>query len=154
MTHATALETLLLVEDDQLLGRALVRTLTASGYDVTHVDRGDVAVQCLRRESFDVVLSDLGLPGASGLEVLAQARASRPSTRLLLMSGAPTHESTTAAEELGVVAYLAKPLAKAELAFALQHASRGARPPRLTPDRRARDSGRHIAVSGDAADGG
>lgn len=123
MSHSM---TLLLVEDNELLGRALVHTLTSSGCDVTHIERGDVAVERLRRTSFDVVLSDLGLPGASGLEVLAAARASDPTMLLLLMSGTPTLASVTAAKELGVLAYLAKPLAKAELAFALQRAARKA----------------------------
>lgn len=115
---------LLLVEDDAYVARSLLRMLSGTRFYVLHVTRGDVALECVKRRFFDVVLSDLGLPGASGLEVLAAARARNPATALLLMSGAPTQASEAAAAALGVVAYLAKPLTRAELAFALQKASR------------------------------
>lgn len=133
MTDALARRTLLLVEDDQHLARSLVRMLTASGYEVVHIDRGDAAVECVQRQTFDVVVSDLGLPGASGLQVLAAARDADSSTMLILMSGDPTRASAAAAERLGVVAYLAKPLAPGELALRAASSGSIARPAARSP---------------------
>jgi two-component system response regulator PilR (NtrC family) len=121
-----ALGSLLLVEDDALVARSLVRMLSVTGYDVVLAARGDDAIACLERRSFDVVLSDLQLPGASGLSVLAAARSLDADAALLLMSGAPTHASVVAAASLGVVAYFAKPLTREELLGALVQASRAA----------------------------
>ena len=123
MSHDASRRTLLLVEDEAPVARALVRMLAATGLEVVHVATGDAAIEQLRTRSFDIVLSDLSLPGATGIEVLAAARAAGPTMPLILMSGSPTAASTRAADALGVVAYLAKPMDRAELAYALQRAA-------------------------------
>lgn len=117
-----AMRTLLLVEDDERIARSLARMLAATGCEVVHVATGDAAITALRTRSFDLVLSDLRLPGASGIDVLTAARAAAPGLPLLLMSGSPTTSTARAAEALGVVAYLAKPIMRAELTAALQQA--------------------------------
>ena len=113
------MRTLLLVEDHERVARSLVRLLTAAGCEVVHVANGDAAIAALRTRTFDLVLSDLRLPGASGIEVLTAARATDPDLPLLLMSGSPTAATARDAEALGVVAYLAKPILRAELRYAL-----------------------------------
>lgn len=115
-------QTLLLVEDEAPVARALVRMLAATGLEVVHVATGDAAIEQLQTRSFDVVLSDLCLPGATGIEVLTAARAADPTLPLILMSGSPTAASSRAAAALGVVAYLAKPMDRAQLAYALAQA--------------------------------
>jgi CheY-like chemotaxis protein len=114
------MRTLLLVEDDEHVARSLVRLLAPTGCAVVHVASGDAALAALRSRSFDLVLSDLRLPGASGIEVLRVARAIDPALPLILMSGSPTAATARDAEALGVVAYLAKPVLRAELTHALQ----------------------------------
>jgi DNA-binding NtrC family response regulator len=123
MPNALEDRRLLLVEDDEHVARALHRLLSASGYHVLHVGTGDGAIDCLRRRTFDVVMTDLRLPGASGLEVLAAARAADANMPLVLMSGSPTTASASAAAALGVIAYLTKPIARPDLAEALQRAA-------------------------------
>jgi DNA-binding response OmpR family regulator len=119
MNDSGSLGTLLLVEDDVWLARAMARMVTSNGYTVVHVSAGDTAIDLVRSRAFDVVLSDLSLPGASGIEVLTAARATNPAVPLLLMSGSRDAASTIAAAQLGVHAYLSKPVGRTELASAL-----------------------------------
>ncbi len=126
MRNDGAPRTLLLVEDEAPVARALVRMLAATRLEVVHVATGDAAIEQLRTRSFDVVLSDLCLPGATGIEVLAAARAADSTLPLILMSGSPTAASARAADALGVVAYLAKPMDRAQLAYALAQAGTSA----------------------------
>lgn len=102
MRDDAAPRTILLVEDEALVARALARQLTAAGLEVVHVTNGDAALAQLRARAFDIVLSDLCVPGATGVEVLAAARAVDPALPLILMSGSPTAASARAAEEIGV----------------------------------------------------
>jgi ActR/RegA family two-component response regulator len=119
MSNVSTRPALLLVEDDLHVARSLARTLGALGYDVVHLANAPVATALLQDRAFDVVLSDLRLGAGSGLAVLAAARAAQPSARLVLMSGSPTPASARAAAELGVAAYLAKPMLRSELEAAL-----------------------------------
>lgn len=71
--------------------------------------RGDRAVERLRSESFDLVITDVRMPGATGADVLAAARALHPTTPVILMSGNAGSVGQASAER-GVAATLAKPL--------------------------------------------
>lgn len=122
MRDDVARRTLLLVEDEAPVARALVRMVVAAGLEVVHVTTGDAAMAQLQTRTFDVVMSDLCLPGMTGIEVLTAAREIDAALPLILMSGSPTVASARAAEALGVIAYLAKPMNRAELGYALLQA--------------------------------
>ena len=78
---------ILIVEDRQSLRRMLERALAGEGHRVTAVQDGEAAVDHLEQTGFDLVLTDLKLPGITGLEVLAASRRSQPATPVVVLTG-------------------------------------------------------------------
>lgn len=118
---------ILLIEDDELLARSLVRLIRAEGYEVVHVGSASGAVDLVKSGSFDAVLSDLNLPGASGVDVLSLVRAYDPDVPLVLMTGAPSVDTAIEACNLGVLEYLVKPTSRDQLARVLDRATKARR---------------------------
>lgn len=118
---------ILLIEDDAPLARSLVRVIKAEGYDVVHAETAAAAVDLVKSSSFDAVLSDLNLPGASGVDVLNLVRAYDPDVPLVLMTGAPTVDTAIEACNLGVLEYLVKPTPRDQLARVLGRATKARR---------------------------
>lgn len=114
---------LLLVEDDEDLRPALVRNVSRD-FDITAVGDGASAADLLMRESFDVVLSDIGLPGMSGVDLLRLVRTYDLDVPVVLMTGQPSVETATAAVDLGALTYIAKPFDQKELNHALCRATK------------------------------
>ena len=65
---------ILLVEDDRALAQWVQEYLVEQGFEVSHIDRGDLVVNAVKRDNFDLVLLDLMLPGLDGIEVCRQLR--------------------------------------------------------------------------------
>ena len=102
MTNAEAgsKPSLLIVEDEEALRRALVRSL-GDAFVVTSVADGAAAADLLEKESYDSVLSDIGLPGMSGVDLLRLVRTYDLDVPVVLMTGQPSVETAVAALELG-----------------------------------------------------
>jgi DNA-binding NtrC family response regulator len=100
---------ILLVEDEQTIAVTLRDDLEAAGYDVVHVADGADAIRLLGQRSFDVVITDVRLPGADGLQVLAAAKRARPDTEVLVMTAHATVEHAVEAMRLGADDYVQKP---------------------------------------------
>jgi len=113
--RAGAAGTVLLIEDDAPLARSLIRIMNAEGYQVVHVGSGAAAVEKVMSRSFDAVISDLNLPGASGVDVLNVVRAYDPDVPLVLMTGSPSVDTAIEAVSLGVLEYLVKPTPREHL---------------------------------------
>ena len=99
----------LLVEDEQTIAVTLADDLEAAGHEVAHIADGAEAVAALKRRSFDVVITDVRLPGADGLEVLKAAKRARPDTEVLMMTAYATVEHAVEAMRLGADDYIQKP---------------------------------------------
>ena len=80
-------ERLLVVDDNPDVRRATAALLRSMGYEVREASDGNVALQLLREEKFDLLFTDLAMPRISGLELAEQARAENPELRILLTSG-------------------------------------------------------------------
>lgn len=107
---------ILIAEDDQVLADGLLRTLRAAGAAVDHVASGDEAdAALLMRDSFDLLILDLGLPGMSGLDVLKRLRARGSRLPVLILTAADSVEDRVRGLDLGADDYMAKPFALAEL---------------------------------------
>ncbi|MBX3187080.1 MAG: EAL domain-containing protein [Labilithrix sp.] len=117
---------LLLVEDDPDLRTALTRNL-AEGFEVTAVGTGTSAVDLLVRVTFDVVLSDIGLPGISGIDLLSLVRSYDLEVPVVLMTGQPTVDTAVAAMEFGALAYVRKPFDFGDITEKLSRAATLAR---------------------------
>jgi DNA-binding NtrC family response regulator len=109
---------ILLVEDRESLRRMLERALAAEGYEVVAAADGESGIARLRERSFDLVLTDLKLPAASGLEVLAASRETHPELPVVVLTAYGTVRSAVEAMRLGAVDFLEKPVEIDEL-FAL-----------------------------------
>jgi DNA-binding NtrC family response regulator len=115
---------ILLVEDDEPLGRCLARMMKADGYEVLHAATGEAAIENVRTRSFDVVLSDLNLPDSCGVDILRFARSHDPDVPLVLMSGAPQIDTTIEAMNMGVLEFMLKPIRSDHLTRVLLRAVR------------------------------
>lgn len=100
---------ILVVDDEPNICRLLSRYLTKIGYQVETAGSVAEALGLLRRDWFDLVLTDLRLPGASGLDLLVEVRARTPGTRMILMSAHADVYAASAAIERGVDQLVVKP---------------------------------------------
>jgi DNA-binding NtrC family response regulator len=113
---------ILLVEDKEGLRDVLRRTLEQEGYSVLPCSDGSQALSRLQREKFFLVLSDLKLPGADGLEVLRAARRAEPTLPVILMTAFGTVADAVAAMKDGAYDFLEKPVDPDHLLALLQRA--------------------------------
>lgn len=100
----------LVVDDVAAVRRMLERVLTDKGYAVVSASDGIEAQQLVAAEEFDLVLSDVAMPGADGISLLAAIRARDPELPVILLTGAPTTASAISAVNLAATAYLSKPI--------------------------------------------
>jgi len=100
---------LLLVEDDAMIGEALLQVLRAEPYAVDWVRDGLVADAALRSERYDLVLLDLGLPGLGGLEVLHALRQRRDPVPVLVATARDGVAERIAGLDAGADDYVLKP---------------------------------------------
>jgi two-component system OmpR family response regulator len=100
---------LLLVEDDAMIGEAVLGVLRAEHYAVDWVRDGNMAEEALRTESYDLVLLDLGLPRRSGLEVLRALRGRRNVVPVLVATARDAVGDRIAGLDAGADDYVVKP---------------------------------------------
>ena len=108
----------LLVADDDADVRSLVSmTLRSVGYKVTEARDGDQAIALLDADRFDLAVLDVGMPGASGIEVVRHLRAAEDGdqTMVLLLTALSTRADIRAGYAAGADDYLAKPFSVAEM---------------------------------------
>ncbi|HEY6463935.1 MAG TPA: EAL domain-containing protein, partial [Polyangiaceae bacterium] len=115
---------MLVVDDDDALARAVKRILEGAGYVVTTAQDGASAIETVQRAPFDVIVSDINMPGMSGVDLLRVVRAYDLDVPVILMSGAPTVETAMEAVSLGALCYLPKPTSRDVLLGAVERASR------------------------------
>ncbi|MEO6015634.1 MAG: response regulator transcription factor [Polaromonas sp.] len=106
---------LLLVEDDAMIGEAVLNVLRAEHYAVDWVRDGQLADEALRSGHYDLVLLDLGLPRRSGLEVLRSLRAARNAVPVLLATARDAVSDRIAGLDAGADDYVVKPYDTDEL---------------------------------------
>ena len=113
---------LLLVDDDKSLLRLLTIRLEGEGYEVTAVEDGQSALRKLQNDNYDVVLSDLRMPGLDGLSLFEEIMGIRKDIPVILMTAHGTIADAVAATQRGVFGFLPKPVDHDELRALLQKA--------------------------------
>lgn len=111
---------ILVVEDDPGLRFTMTDNLEEAGFSVTAADDGAEAIRMLESETFDVVVTDIRLPGKDGLEVLGEAKKKSPSPSVIIVTSYGSIESAVAAMKLGAEDYLTKPFSMEELLLLLK----------------------------------
>jgi DNA-binding NtrC family response regulator len=113
---------LLLVEDDEVFMRPLQRTLEVEGYEVVPASSAERAVEALKSEDVDLVLTDRRLPGVDGVELVRRVKADHPDLGVVVMTAYGSIESAVEAMRLGAEDYLLKPFEAAELLVVVRRA--------------------------------
>ena len=101
---------ILIAEDEPTTREGLARTLRAGGYEVDVVHDGAAALEALGQGSFDLVVTDLRMPGADGIAVLRRAREIAPQTLVLMTTAHASVDTVLEALREGVADYLEKPI--------------------------------------------
>ncbi|HEY6556156.1 MAG TPA: EAL domain-containing protein [Polyangiaceae bacterium] len=105
----------LVVDDDVPLLKAHARALVKAGYQVTTALDGTAAVRALDGSEFNVILSDIDMPGMDGIKLLESVRERDLDVPVVFITGKPSVESAAKAMEYGALRYLVKPVGLQEL---------------------------------------
>jgi DNA-binding response OmpR family regulator len=115
---------ILIAEDDPNLGEALVSYLREKGYAVDLARHGGEALKLINRHPYPLILTDLVMPEADGLEVLRAARQKNPASLVVIMTGHASLTSAIQATREGAYDYLRKPFNLQEIEVAVDNAAR------------------------------
>ncbi|HEV8641739.1 MAG TPA: sigma-54 dependent transcriptional regulator [Methylomirabilota bacterium] len=101
---------ILVVDDEVNIRGALAKILEKAGHTVTAAESGDSALALLHESAFDLIITDLKMVGASGMDVLREVKQRRPDAEVVLLTAFGTIESAVEAMKVGAYDYLAKPV--------------------------------------------
>ena len=105
---------ILLIDDEAIALTNLTHVLEREGYEVTACKDGESALAALAKGRFDLVLTDLKMPGLDGMEVLRRTRTEHPDVPVIMITGHASRDSAIEAMKAGAYHYLAKPFRLAE----------------------------------------
>jgi Nif-specific regulatory protein len=113
---------ILIADDHDSLRRGLARVLAESGHDVEEASNGNFAIEKLHEGGFDVVVSDLKMGGADGLDVLRTTKALHPTTAVILMTAFGSVHTAVEAMRIGAFDYVPKPFEIEEMEVKIEKA--------------------------------
>jgi DNA-binding NtrC family response regulator len=114
--------TILVVDDDLAMREMLISLFREHGYGAEAAARADDALGRLAEQEFDVVLSDVRMPGKSGIEMVGDAKRLRPATPVILMTAFGSVDSAVEAMRAGAFDYVTKPFEPEAVLFAVERA--------------------------------
>jgi two-component system response regulator PilR (NtrC family) len=100
---------ILIVDDEKSMRDLLTITLEKAGYDVTAAEGGEAAIEAIRKDSFDTIITDLRMPRVDGMQVLRAARDLSPETAVIVVTAVASTETAVEAMKLGAYDYITKP---------------------------------------------
>jgi two-component system, NtrC family, response regulator HydG len=113
----------LVVDDDAGVRESMARMLGAAGYTVQTAPSGEEGFDLARGDAFDVILSDMRMPGLSGLDILKKLREVRVDASFIIMTGFGTVDTAVEAMKLGAVDFVQKPFFRDELLMRVRAAA-------------------------------
>ncbi|GFE56358.1 sigma-54 dependent transcriptional regulator [Geobacter sp. AOG1] len=99
----------LVVDDEAIIREGLKRILEHAGYNVASSASGQHALECMQEENFGLVITDLKMPGMSGMEVLKAIKVLQPEVPVIIITGYSTVDTAVEAMKNGAFDYIAKP---------------------------------------------
>ncbi len=140
---APLIKNILLVEDDESFAEMVVMQLQTAGYDVVHAPNPKNALERLQTEEYGLILSDILMPGMSGMEMLDELARRNISIPVVVMSAYGTVDTAIQAMKKGAYDYVSKPFKQDELVLTLRKLEERARLQNTIVDLKARlDEGR------------
>ena len=137
---------LLIVDDDANTLASLARAFRLSGHEATVCDNAARAIELARAGTFDMILSDVVMPGKDGLTLLEELRALNISLPVVMISGQATVEMAVRATRLGALDFLEKPLSTDKLLLTVENGLRLTRLEKENRELRQRVGGQHEMV--------
>jgi DNA-binding NtrC family response regulator len=134
---------ILVVDDEPMVQDTVKWLLNTQGYEVATAGNGEEALTRLAQQEFDVMVSDIKMPGLNGLDVLERSRVLKPRLAVILMTGYATLDTAIEALRRGASDYLRKPIELDDLTLSVERALRyrqvagNGPPPRPLPVRSA-----------------
>ena len=112
----------LVVDDEKSMRELLAITLERQGYEVSVAEDGEVAIEAVRRDGFDVIITDLRMPNADGLQVLRAAKEHTPETVVIVITAVGSTDTAVEAMKLGAYDYITKPFKLDEIHVIIRRA--------------------------------
>ena len=112
----------LVVDDEKSMRDLLAISLEKQHFEVTVADGGETAIDTLRREAFDVVITDLRMPTADGLQVLRAAKEASSESVVIVITAVGSTETAVEAMKLGAYDYITKPFKLDEINLIIRRA--------------------------------
>jgi len=141
---------LLIIDDDTNTLASLARAFRLSGHEATVCDSATRALELLKSQSFDLIFSDVVMPGKDGLSFLEDCRALGVTTPVVMMSGQAHIEMAVRATKLGAIDFLEKPLSTDKLLLTVENALKLKRLEQENRELRQRVGKHDIIWSGEA----
>jgi len=120
----TAKAQLLIIDDDANTLASLARAFRLAGHDATVCDNANRALELAKSQPFDLILSDVVMPGKDGLTFLEEYKALGVGTPVVMMSGQAHIDMAVRATKLGALDFLEKPLSTDKLLLTVENALR------------------------------
>lgn len=114
----------LIVDDEQFIRDIVSRWLSREGYLCTKARDGDEALAILAQQGFALIVSDIMMPGMTGIDLLRQIRTRYPHTAVIMLTGVDDRATATETIELGAYGYIIKPFEASELLINVTNALR------------------------------
>ena len=108
-------ERILIVEDEDTLCESLQRVFRREGYEVDIADSAETAFRLLENNAFDLILTDVILPGISGIELIARYKEQNPNQKVIIMTAYASLQTAVEALRVGACDFIVKPIMHDEL---------------------------------------
>jgi len=113
---------ILVVDDDSLVREFIIEALSRKGYRVEQAESGEKAIEMLNQQEFDLIITDLKMQKASGIDVLKATMSIQPDCRVMVITAFGTIENAVEAMKLGACDYITKPFNASELEILVSRA--------------------------------
>ncbi len=112
----------LIVEDEEFIRESLCEILSLNGYKAVAFSTGEEGIEAIAETDYDIVITDLRLPGINGIDVVREVKTASPHTACIILTGYASVESAVEAMRVGAYTYLKKPFSKDELLIIMDNA--------------------------------
>lgn len=119
---ATLTKKLLIVEDEDTLCKSLQRVFSREGYDVDVAESAESAFELFKTNSYDLIITDIILPGISGIEFLTRYKKTNPSQKVIIITAYASLEIAVEAIKAGACDFITKPLMHDEMKRVVRNA--------------------------------
>ncbi|NPA94655.1 MAG: response regulator [Thermodesulfobacteria bacterium] len=123
--NGESLAKLIIIDDEPIVGKRLKQVFTKLGYQVETFTNPLVALEYMKSNPFDIVVTDFKMEEMDGMEVLKRARQFNPDARVIIITGYAKPETAKEAFKSGVFDFMVKPFRLEELKEAVQRAAQG-----------------------------